>query len=197
MSCWCWCWCCSCSPALPQGATLLQASMLLPHVLRRQSLAAACSLRSSAASWQPCQAAAQEQPPPPSLPSPKQYIALHYVTRLKRPWSQQGSCLLALCSLLQLVVNRAKRTVPYPLLGENTLVLSDVLCLSPNKAGQLCLTCRCASTPLQSLRPHALMHMHHMISMVAPKTRCESCPVLHLHYPLLRNALSSAVPTAS
>ncbi|GAB4816589.1 hypothetical protein N2152v2_003635 [Parachlorella kessleri] len=48
--------------------------------------------------------------------------------------------------LSRLVVNRAKRTVPYPLLGENTLVLSDVLCLAPNKAGQLCLTCRVADT---------------------------------------------------
>ena len=44
----------------------------------------------------------------------------------------------------QLVVNRAKRTVPYPLLGENTLVLSDVLCLAHDKRGRLCLTCRCA-----------------------------------------------------
>jgi hypothetical protein len=44
--------------------------------------------------------------------------------------------------LSQLVVNRAKRTVPYPLLGENTLVLSDVLCVAPNARGQLCLHCR-------------------------------------------------------
>lgn len=40
------------------------------------------------------------------------------------------------------MVHRAKRTVPYPLLGDNTLVLSDVLCLAPGRDGQLRLTCR-------------------------------------------------------
>lgn len=53
---------------------------------------------------------------------------------------------LAPSELSQLVVSRAKRSVPYPLLGDNTLVLSDVLCLAPNKRGQLCLTCRVADT---------------------------------------------------
>lgn len=48
--------------------------------------------------------------------------------------------------LSQLIVNRAKRTVPYPLLGENTLVLSDVLCVSPNAQGKLSLRCRVADT---------------------------------------------------
>ncbi len=70
-----------------------------------------------------------------------------------------------LCLLLQLVVNRAKRTVPYPLLGENTLVLSDVLCLAPNKGGQLCLTCRYAA-PSCTAGP------------VMPKVQC---PGLALH----------------
>lgn len=48
--------------------------------------------------------------------------------------------------LSNLVVHRAKRTVPYPLLGENTLVLSDVLCVAPNEDGELCLLCRVADT---------------------------------------------------
>eukprot|EP00887_Chlorella_sp_A99_P001604 scaffold8.g1604.t1 len=39
-----------------------------------------------------------------------------------------------------------QRTVPYPLLGENTLVLSDVLCVSPNAQGKLSLRCRVADT---------------------------------------------------
>jgi hypothetical protein len=45
----------------------------------------------------------------------------------------------------QLVVNRAKRAVPYPLLGENTLVLSDVLCVRPveGQPHRLELACRC------------------------------------------------------
>lgn len=48
--------------------------------------------------------------------------------------------------LSDLVVNRAKRTIPYPLLGENTLVLSDVLCVAPNEDGQLALYCRVGDT---------------------------------------------------
>ena len=37
--------------------------------------------------------------------------------------------------------------VPYPLLGENTLVLSDVLCVAPNEEGTPCLMCRRAASP--------------------------------------------------
>jgi hypothetical protein len=36
--------------------------------------------------------------------------------------------------------------VPYPLLGENTLVLSDVCCITPNEDGVPCLMCRAADT---------------------------------------------------
>ena len=36
----------------------------------------------------------------------------------------------------------SRPAVPYPLLGENTLVLSDVLCVAPNERGQPCLMCR-------------------------------------------------------
>ena len=40
------------------------------------------------------------------------------------------------------VVNRALRTVPYPLLGENTLVLSDSCILAPDDEGNLSLMFR-------------------------------------------------------
>lgn len=35
-----------------------------------------------------------------------------------------------------------RTAVPYPLLGENTLVLSDLLCVGPNEDGRPCLMCR-------------------------------------------------------
>lgn len=46
----------------------------------------------------------------------------------------------------QLVVTRALKTVPYPLLGENTLVLSDSLCLSDAGDGRLELAVRVGDT---------------------------------------------------
>ena len=48
--------------------------------------------------------------------------------------------------LSKLVVSRSKKTVPYPLLGENTLVLSDSICVGPNEHGKLCLFCRVGDT---------------------------------------------------
>lgn len=63
--------------------------------------------------------------------------------------------------LSRIVVNRAKRTVPYPLLGENTLVLSDVLCVSPNEDGELVLYCRVGDTyPNQMLEITAKMLLY-------------------------------------
>lgn len=50
-------------------------------------------------------------------------------------------CSCAPCA--QLVVNRAKRAVPYPLLGENTLVLSDVLCVRPAADGSSAMELVC------------------------------------------------------
>ena len=45
------------------------------------------------------------------------------------------------------MVHRAKRAVPYPMLGENTLVLSDLLCVRPVAGGRgsntMELVCRC------------------------------------------------------
>lgn len=68
---------------------------------------------------------------------------------------------LAMPDLSALVVNRAKRTVPYPLLGENTLVLSDVLCIAPNEDGLLCLYCRVGDTyPNQMLEITAKMFLY-------------------------------------
>lgn len=37
-------------------------------------------------------------------------------------------------------------SVPYPLLGENTLALSDVCVIAPNEDGVPCLMCRAADT---------------------------------------------------
>ena len=62
---------------------------------------------------------------------------------------------------LQNVVNRAKRAVPYPLLGENTLVLSDLLCVRPAKGGRggaMELVCRCAAAAARgALAPCVLL----------------------------------------
>lgn len=74
---------------------------------------------------------------------------------------QKGMPNLHPVELSNLVVNRAKRTVPYPLLGENTLVLSDVLCVAPNEEGNLCLYCRVADTyPNQMLEITAKMFLY-------------------------------------
>jgi len=63
--------------------------------------------------------------------------------------------------LSTLIVNRSKKTVPYPLLGENTLVLSDVLCVSPNESGTLCLYCRVGDTyPDQMIEIIAKMYLY-------------------------------------
>lgn len=74
---------------------------------------------------------------------------------------QDGLPMLAPSQLSQLVVNRAKRTVPYPLLGENTLVLSDVLCVAPNQDGHPCLIARAADTyPNQMLEITVRMYLY-------------------------------------
>lgn len=41
------------------------------------------------------------------------------------------------------VVSKSLRTVPYPLLGENTMVLSDSMILAPDERGRLALMFRC------------------------------------------------------
>ena len=68
---------------------------------------------------------------------------------------------LSQADLSLIVVNRARRTVPYPLLGENTLVLSDNLCVAPNEDGLLCLYCRVGDTyPNQMLEISARMFLY-------------------------------------
>ena len=63
--------------------------------------------------------------------------------------------------LSQLVVSRSKKTVPYPLLGENTLVLSDNLCVGPNEHGKLCLFCRVGDTyPDQMIEIIAKLYLY-------------------------------------
>jgi hypothetical protein len=42
--------------------------------------------------------------------------------------------------------------VPYPLLGENTLVLSDLLVIAPDEDGTPCLMCRSAAAPGMDVR---------------------------------------------
>ena len=49
--------------------------------------------------------------------------------------------------------------MPYPLLGENTLVLSDTLCLRANHGGKLELVCRVADTYATSM-VEARVHAH-------------------------------------
>ncbi|KAK9837394.1 hypothetical protein WJX84_010244 [Apatococcus fuscideae] len=46
----------------------------------------------------------------------------------------------------RLVVANALRTVPFPLLGENTLVLSDTMCLAPDENGHLSVMFRVGDT---------------------------------------------------
>lgn len=76
-------------------------------------------------------------PPPPLYPPPPPPPCRFHDTE-----PQAGLPPLPPSQLSQLVVNRAKRTVPYPLLGDNTLVLSDCLCIAPDDRGRLCLFAR-------------------------------------------------------
>ncbi|KAL4517172.1 hypothetical protein Ndes2437B_g06780 [Nannochloris sp. 'desiccata'] len=79
--------------------------------------------------------------------------------------------------LSRIVVNRAKRTVPYPLLGENTLVLSDVLCISPNEDGELVLCCRVGDTyPNQMLEITAKMLLYRWKQQDAQQKSSSSLP---------------------
>ncbi|KAK2080060.1 hypothetical protein QBZ16_002456 [Prototheca wickerhamii] len=81
--------------------------------------------------------------------------AFHEVT------PQPGLPPLPRAALSRLVVNRAKRTVPYPLLGHNTLVLSDAMCLFTDERGRRCLAARVADTyPNQVIEVTAKMHLY-------------------------------------
>jgi hypothetical protein len=81
---------------------------------------------------------------------------------------QKNLPLLVPSQLSQLVVYRAKRTVPYPLLGENTMVLSDVLCVCETKDGNLCLTCRWVTAKRGLCMLPILCLGHHLCFCAAP-----------------------------
>lgn len=56
----------------------------------------------------------------------------------------EGLEMLPVSQLSRLVASKALRTVPYPLLGENTLCIADSMCLAPDEDGKLALLFRCA-----------------------------------------------------
>lgn len=57
----------------------------------------------------------------------------------------QGLEMMLPSELSLTVVTKSLRTVPYPLLGENTLVVSDCLILAPDERGRLALMFRHAT----------------------------------------------------
>ncbi|KDD76315.1 inward potassium channel rectifier, partial [Helicosporidium sp. ATCC 50920] len=88
----------------------------------------------------------------------------HYTIDLDRfhdTRPQEGLPPLPPAPLSQLVVSRAKRTVPYPLLGDNTLALADSLVLYRGSDGGLRLAARAADTyPNQALDVTARMYLY-------------------------------------
>ena len=80
--------------------------------------------------------------------------------------------------LSQLVVSRSKKTVPYPLLGENTLVLSDNLCVCPNERGKLCLYCRVGDTyPDQMIEIIAKMYLYRWKPLNSANAHRDPAPI--------------------
>jgi hypothetical protein len=70
-----------------------------------------------------------------------------HVRRLHDVEPLEGLGMMPPSQLSRVVVSKALRCVPYPLLGENTLVLSDSLILSPDEDGNLSLMFRHAPQP--------------------------------------------------
>ena len=66
----------------------------------------------------------------------------------------EGLEMLPVSQLSRLVASKALRTVPYPLLGENTLCIADSMCLAPDENGKLALLFRHASRPNPLLPRH-------------------------------------------
>ena len=78
-------------------------------------------------------------PAPGSNPNRKGAAAARYVvdvSKLHDVEPQAGLAMLPPAALSRAVVGRSARCVPYPLLGENTLCLSDSLCLSRTRGGR-------------------------------------------------------------
>ena len=65
----------------------------------------------------------------------------------------EGLEMLPVSQLSRLVASKALRTVPYPLLGENTLCIADSMVLAPDEDGKLALLFRQVSDPYQDGRP--------------------------------------------
>ena len=87
--------------------------------------------------------------PHPNPNNPKAKIDTRYivdVSKLHDVEPQAGLATLPPAALSRAVVGRAARCVPYPLLGENTLCLSDSLCLSRTRGGQVALMVRVGDT---------------------------------------------------
>lgn len=90
---------------------------------------------------------------------------------------QSGLPILPKSQLSHLVVSRSKKTVPYPLLGENTLVLSDTLCVAPNERGNMCLYCRVGDTyPDQMVEIIAKIYLYRWRPMSDPNSSREAAP---------------------
>ncbi|KAK9916760.1 hypothetical protein WJX75_006642 [Coccomyxa subellipsoidea] len=88
----------------------------------------------------------------------------HYkvdISRLHDVEPLEGLEMLPPAQLSRLVAAKALRTVPYPLLGENTLVISDSIVLAPDDKGQLALIVRVGDTyPNQHLEVVVRMYLY-------------------------------------
>lgn len=87
-----------------------------------------------------------------------------------------GLEMMSQSELSVLVVSKSLRTVPYPLLGENTMVLSDSMILAPDEQGRLALMFRCAAAcshpPVQSRSPTRGVQLR-----LHPPPELRRCPV--------------------
>ncbi|KAK9825397.1 hypothetical protein WJX81_000403 [Elliptochloris bilobata] len=68
------------------------------------------------------------------------------ISRLHDVEPQEGLEMMPPVTLSRLVVGKAMRTVPYPLLGENTLAIADTLVLAPDENGDQALMFRVGDT---------------------------------------------------
>ena len=97
-------------------------------------------------------------------PAPGQTRDTRYVvdvSKLHDVEPQSGLATLPPAALSRTVVGRSARCVPYPLLGENTLCLSDSLCLSRTRSGQVALMVRVGDTyPNQHLEVCAKAYLY-------------------------------------
>lgn len=87
--------------------------------------------------------------PPAGVKHPRYVVD---IDRLHDVEPLDASALLPPPALSRVVVGRAARVAPYPLLGENTLVISDSLCLARTRRGATALMFRIGdSYPSQTI----------------------------------------------